>query len=140
MTRRRGTIDSMGFHPANLTFRFLLEITSLIGIFRLGLSVRDGYTGWAWGSGLTLLAMILWATFRVPGDESAKGDAPYAISGPLRIVLELLIFGLGTYGWFVSGPARVAWVNLAGLVAHHALSYDRFAWLLAPPQRNQGQT
>ncbi len=125
----------MGFHPVNLTFRFLLEVIALIGIFRLGLAFGDGLIGFAWGAGLTLLAMILWSTFRVPGDESAKDNAPFPIGGPVRLILELSIFGVGAWGWFVSGPDWVAWSNLVGLIVHHVVSYDRFAWLFAPAQR-----
>jgi hypothetical protein len=32
----------MGFHPVNLTFRFLLEIAGLVGLFRLGLDTGTG--------------------------------------------------------------------------------------------------
>lgn len=129
----------MGFHPANLTVRFILEVFSLIGIFRLGLTFSDGFGRWAWGAALTLTAMVFWAAFRVPGDESASGKAPYAIAGPVRLVLELAIFAVGVYGWFAAGPLWVAWANLAGLIAHHALSYDRIAWLFAPQQRRPNE-
>ena len=121
----------MGSHPVNLAFRFILEIVSLIGVFRLGLSLSSGVTGWVLGLAFTLAAMILWATFRVPGDESANGQAPYPVSGPIRMLIEVALFGAGAVGWFVAGPEWMAWSNLAGLTLHHVLSYDRIAWLLS---------
>jgi hypothetical protein len=79
---------------------------------------------------LTFVAMALWATFRVPGDASARGDAPYSVTGPARLVIELVVFGGGALGWFVAGPSWMAWAYLAALVLHHGLSYDRIGWLL----------
>jgi hypothetical protein len=120
----------MGFHPINLTFRFLLEITGLVGLFRLGLDTGTGAWRWALAGALTFVAMALWATFRVPGDASARGDAPYSVTGPVRLVIELVVFGGGALGWFVAGPSWMGWAYLAALVLHHGLSYDRIGWLL----------
>lgn len=120
----------MGFHPVNLTFRFLLEIVGLVGLFRLGLDTGTGAWRWVLAFAFTFAAMALWATFRVPGDASAKGEAPYSVSGPVRLVIELVVFGGGALGWFVAGPSWMSWTYLAALVLHHGLSYDRIGWLL----------
>jgi hypothetical protein len=119
----------MGFHPANLTFRFILEVVGLVGIFRLGLRAGNGALGWVLAVLFTLAAMTVWANFRVPGDASAKGDAPYAVAGPVRLGIESLVFAAGAFGWFISGPVWVAWSYLAGVALHHLLSYDRVIWL-----------
>jgi hypothetical protein len=119
----------MGFNPVNLTFRFLLEIIGLVGLFRLGLEVGTGLWRWVLAVGFTFAAMALWATFRVPGDRSAKGDAPYAVSGPVRLLIELVVFGVGAVGWFVAGPNWMAWAYVGALALHHLVSYDRIAWL-----------
>lgn len=74
--------------------------------------------------------MLVWPTYRVPGDASAKGNAPVAVSGKARLLIELLIFGGGAWGWFLAGPAWFAWTFLAGLVLHHVVSYDRVGWLM----------
>lgn len=120
----------MGFHPANLAFRFLLEVVGLIGSFRLGLAAAPGPWGWVLGLVVTIVAMALWANFRVRGDRSAKGDSPYPISGPVRILIEVTVFGAGALGWFASGPVWLAWSYVGALVTHHLLSYDRIGWLL----------
>lgn len=119
----------MGFHPANLAFRFVLEIISLVGLFRLGLTTGTEAVGWILGFLFTITGMVLWATFRVPGDRTASGEAPYPTTGPKRLFIELAVLGAGAAGWFLSGPSWVAWANLAGLVIHYVLSYDRIAWL-----------
>ncbi|MEX0795934.1 MAG: YrdB family protein [Acidimicrobiia bacterium] len=120
----------MGFNPVNLTFRFLLEIIGLIGLFRLGLELGTGLWRWVLAAGFTFAAMALWATFRVPGDRSARGEAPYSVSGPVRLLIELVVFGAGAFGWFVAGPNWMAWAYVAALAFHHIISYDRIAWLL----------
>lgn len=120
----------MGFNPINLTFRFLLEIIGLIGIFRLGLEIGTGLWRWVLAAGFTFAAMALWATFRVPGDRSAGGEAPYSVSGPVRLLIEAVIFGAGAVGWFVTGPDWMAWAYLSALALHHLISYDRIAWLV----------
>lgn len=120
----------MGFHPTNLAFRFVLEVVGLIGLVRLGLQAASGPWGWALGLSATLVAMTLWANFRVPGDRSAREDSPYAVSGPVRLLIEVAVLGAGVAGWFLGGPAWIAWSYLGALVAHHVLSYDRIGWLL----------
>jgi Protein of unknown function (DUF2568) len=120
----------MGFHPANLTFRFLLELASLVGLFRLGLAIGSEQFRWGMAVGFTLAGMLIWATYRVPGDESAKGTAPLAVSGVARLVIETVVFGFGALGWFLAGPIWFAWLNLSLLALHHIISFDRIAWLL----------
>jgi hypothetical protein len=70
--------------------------------------------------------MILWATYRVPGDGSANGEAPMAVNGRVRLAIELVVLGLGSFGWFVAGQTWVAWAYLALLLAHHLLSCRKF--------------
>lgn len=127
----------MGFHPINLSLRFVLELIGLAGLFRLGLSLGEGFGRWLLAFGLTFIAMALWASFRVPGDPSAKGDAPVPVNGRTRLVIELLVFGAGGFGWFVTGPRWLAWAYLVALVAHHLVSYDRIAWLMSVDRAGQ---
>lgn len=120
----------VGFNQTNLTFRFVLELVGLVGIFRLGLELGTGPWRWGLGLGLTLAAMVVWAVYRVPGDESASGGASYPVAGPVRLIIEVLVFAAGAVGWFMAGPPWMAWTYLGGLVLHHILSYDRLGWLL----------
>jgi hypothetical protein len=120
----------MGQNPLNLALRFILELAALAAI---------GYWGWTWGDGalryilaigLPLLAAALWGTFRVPGDASSSGNAPVAVPGLVRLLLELGFFAFATWGLYTSGATLLAWI-LGGLVLfHYLISYDRIRWLL----------
>ena len=88
---------------------------------------------------LTVLGLsALWATFRVPGDASASGGAPFAVAGPVRLGLELLVLlGAGVALAVTGSPG--AGLGLAGLVvAHYVATRDRVRWLLDDPARSDG--
>ncbi|MEU6227066.1 YrdB family protein [Streptomyces sp. NPDC047042] len=120
----------MGFRPAALAIRFLLELTAL-GSF--------GY--WAWKSlppslrwvgvvAAPLLAAVLWGVFATQGDPARSGDTVIATPGALRLVLELSIFFGAALALYVAG-ARTAGIVLAViLIGYHLASYDRVVWLL----------
>ena len=119
-----------GFHPANLVVRFLLEIAALIaagiGVYTLG----SGSISWVLGIGLPVVLAVCWGVFNVPGDRSRSGEAPVAVSGVVRLLLELLIFAIAVVlVSLVSATAAVALAVATGV--HYLLSFDRIRWLLA---------
>ena len=119
-----------GFHPANLAFRFVLEIAALIAIGVGAYNLASGFVAWILGIGLPVVVAVGWGTFNVPGDESRSGEAPVVVRGIVRLVLEILIFTTGVVLlWFVSPVA--AMVLGIGVVIHYLLSIDRIRWLLA---------
>lgn len=120
----------MGRAPLNLALRFLLEIAGLVAM---------GYWGWAQGGGVLryvlalgvpLVAAFCWGAFRVPGEAPASGGAPVAVPGPVRLLLELAVFGFATWGLADAGAPRAALVFGGAALLHYVLSYDRIAWLL----------
>ena len=118
-----------GFHPANLAFRFVLEIAALAAIGVGAYNLASGFFAWALGIGLPLVVAFGWGTFNVPGDESRSGKAPVVVPGVVRLVLELLFFTTAVaLLWFVSPIA--ATVLGVGVVIHYLLSIDRIRWLL----------
>ena len=88
---------------------------------------------------LTVLGLsALWATFRVPGDASASGGAPFAVPGPVRLGLELVVLLGAGVALAVTGSPGVG-LGLAGLVvAHYVATRDRVRWLLDDPARSDG--
>lgn len=117
----------MAQHPLNLTVRFILE---------LGILLALGIWGWTWDTGnwrfllaigLPLIAAVLWGTFRVPNDP---GRAPIAIPGWLRLMLELALFGLATWGLISAGATLAGWIFGGVTLVHYLISYDRILWLL----------
>lgn len=119
----RGSI-TVSQHPANLALRFLLELIALWGMGAGGWSVARPP---ALGLALPLLAAALWGVLRVPGDP---GDAPVAVPGGARLLLEALFFAAGVWGFARSGwPLGAAGFGAVVLV-HYAFSLDRVARLL----------
>jgi hypothetical protein len=125
-----------GYHPANLAFRFLLEVTALV---TLGVGVfAVAPIGFRWPVAILgpVIASTVWGTFNVPGDGSRSGRAPVAVSGPFRLVLEVIVLGTAVVVCFaVSVPLAIA---LGGATTvHYALSIDRIRWLLAEGAREE---
>ena len=122
----------VAYHPLNLIFRFVLEI--------LAVSVL-AFWGWAWGGslrwvfaiGVAATAMVVWAVFRAPGDKSS-GEGLVTVPGPVRLGIELTIFGLAILALFnahANSRADVLGLLLGiAVVIHYALSWDRIRWLL----------
>jgi hypothetical protein len=121
----------MGSNPANLAFRFMLELAAL-GVF--------GFWGWQQADnillkivlavGLPITAAVLWATFAVPNDPSRSGKAPVPVPGWLRLILELVFFVFAAWALFDLGFARAGLILAILVLIHYALSYDRLLWLL----------
>ncbi|MCB0206088.1 MAG: YrdB family protein [Caldilineae bacterium] len=120
----------MGQNPLNLAFRFLLEILALLAVGYWGWVEHTGLLRILLAVGLPVLAAVLWATFRVPGDASASGRAPVAVPGWLRLLLELGLFAAATWALFGAGAATAATIFGLAVVVHYAISYDRVLWLL----------
>jgi hypothetical protein len=123
----------MSKHPLNLALRFLLEVAGLAAL---------AYWGWAWGDpwrwplaiGLPLVAAVIWAMFRTPGDQSANQKAPMPVHGIIRLSIEMTFFGLAIVALFTAqanARAELFGTILTLLVIlHYILSWDRVMWLL----------
>lgn len=119
-----------GFHPANLAFRFVLEILALVAIGIGAYSLASGFLSWMLAIGLPLIAAAAWGTFNVPGDESRSGNAPVEIPGVARLGLELVVFSSAVVLLWSVWPAGAAVLGV-GVVIHYLLSLDRIRWLVA---------
>lgn len=119
----------MNLKEINLALRFFLEIGALVGVGYWGWQSYEGWLQYLTGIGLPLLMMSLWGTFAVPGDPSRSGNAPIPISGKLRLVLELAVFGFGLWAFYKSGQSKIALAMATLLVLHHLLYLDRLRWL-----------
>jgi hypothetical protein len=54
---------------------------------------------------MPLLAAVAWGTFRVPNDP---GNAPVAVRGPVRLLLEAAFFGLAVVALSSAGQQTLA--------------------------------
>ena len=121
-------VPVFGFHPANLAFRFVLEIATLIALGVGAYSVTSGPLAWVLAIAVPLVAAIVWGRFNVPGDESRSGEAPVAVRGSTRLLIEITTFATAVV--LVSFASLVAAGVLGAAVAiHYLLSLDRIRWL-----------
>lgn len=120
----------MGQHPLNLALRFILEMAALIAIGYWSWTRHEGVLRVAMAISLPLIAAVLWATFRVPGDTSSGAEPIVAVPGLLRLLLELALFSFATWGLYRSGAVNAAWALGGVTLFHYLFSYDRIWWLL----------
>lgn len=118
----------MATHPINLAFRFLLELGALTSYAYWGWTQHEGILRLLLAIGIPVIGATVWAVFRVPGEPA---EAPVAVSGKVRLLIELVIFGLAIF-LLSQADAQTAAIILALLViVHYALSYDRIMRFLA---------
>jgi hypothetical protein len=119
----------MSRHPFNLAVRFALEMVGLFAIGLWGWNQGDGAMRSVLALGLPVLAAVIWATFRVPGDSSSSGRAPVPVSGFVRLLIEIIFFDLAAWSLFTVQPI-FGWIFAIAVLVHYAASYDRVRWLL----------
>ena len=112
----------MSNNPINLALRFILELAGLAAMGYWGWTTHDGVGRYVWGFGLPVLAAAVWGVFRVPGDP---GDAPVAVSGVVRLLLEAAYFGGAVGLLYAAGRESAALILGVVVVLHYLASYDR---------------
>ncbi len=113
---------TMNTNPVNLAVRFLLEIAMLIALGLWGWDLTETWIRYITAVGLPLIAVVLWGIFRIPNDPK---PAPVAISGVLRLILELGLFALATWALYQLRYSNLALLMGVIVVLHYVISYDR---------------
>jgi hypothetical protein len=102
---------------ANLALRFLLELCVLLAVgywgFRTGRSTPAKI---GLGLGLPLLIAVIWGTLVAP-------NTPVELPTPLRVLVELVIFGAGVAALYPAERPRLAWVFAGLVVVNEVLLY-----------------
>ena len=81
----------------NLAFRFILEMVALVALLIWGFSLSDQLiVQLLLGLGTPALAMTIWGTFVSP-------KAPRRLDDPVRVGLELVVFGAGALAFVGAG-------------------------------------
>jgi hypothetical protein len=119
-----------GHHPANLALRFLLELCALIGMGRLGWQSANGASRWVLCLLIPGFFAVMWGVLAVPGDPSRSGNAPLAVRGWLRLLVEAGFFGFAAWAYFRTQAEALAVALIMLTCVHYALSVDRIRWLL----------
>ncbi|MGW6055928.1 YrdB family protein [Streptomyces sp. NPDC055189] len=120
----------LGYNPAVLGLRFVLEVTALVCFGYWAWRVSPGALRFVAVVAVPLLVAIAWGVFATPGDESRSGNTVVATAGALRLLLELAVFFGGAAALYAAGAHLPAVVLTVVLLAYHAVSLDRVAWLL----------
>ena len=121
----------MGSHPINLLFRFLLEMLAFVSIGFWAYQQSESWPGLVLAVLIPIGVAVIWGVFNVTNDPSRSGNAPVMVPGPIRLLLEVGIFGFAVWSLFDAGHARLSGI-LGGLVTlHYLLSFDRIKWLLS---------
>lgn len=115
----------------NLAVRFVLELVALVG---LGAAAWNGTTGafrWVVTLGLPVLAATVWGVFNVLDDPSRSGRAPVKVSGWIRLPIEVIVLGAGTFALrsAYGSPVAVGFAVVA--LAHYLASWSRVRWLVS---------
>ena len=81
----------------NLGLRFFLELAALVALLIWGFGASDELVvQLILGLGVPALAMVVWGTFVSP-------KAPRRLDDPIRVGVEIVIFGLGALALAASG-------------------------------------
>jgi Protein of unknown function (DUF2568) len=97
---------------ANLGLRFLLELALLAALAYWGWHER----GVALAILLPLLAAVVWGSFVAP-------KARFPVSVPVRLAIELTLFGLAVAGLFAAGADALAIAFAVAVVLSAAINY-----------------
>lgn len=92
---------------ANIVLRFLLELCALVALGYWGFKTGKGpIMKTLLGIGAPLVTAVVRATFGSPG-------APIPLSGPLHLILELVVFGLAAAALYAADilpwPGALGW-------------------------------
>jgi hypothetical protein len=108
-----------------LAVRFLLELAMWTGCGMLGWHLM----GIAGALLLTVGSMALWGVFGTPND-GVRRDPVVAVSGQVRLILELALFALAAWGIWAAWSRAAAETFLTVSVITYGLMWERFRWLL----------
>ncbi len=114
----------------NLILRFLLEISSLVIAGFWAWNIFDGLLRYLLLVLFPLLMATVWGVFNVKDDPSRSGKAPVEVSGLVRLMVELLIFGFATFCLFHLNLIIPATIFLSLIIFHYILSYKRLSWII----------
>jgi hypothetical protein len=120
----------MSKNPLNLALRFLLELAAISAFGAWGYSLSSSGLKYILAILMALLFALLWGVFAVRNDPSRSGKTVVSTPGPLRLILELLLFGAASWMLFRLDQVLMAIILAALVLLHYLLSWDRIAWLL----------
>jgi hypothetical protein len=130
---RTGHADDNGsaLPPVQAGLRFLVELAALVCWGVVGWNLGSGPMRWVLAGLLPILAAIIWISFRVPGDQSAGGDAPVSVPGIVRLFIEFDVLLGGAIFAILTGAQVLGSIVFIAVCVHYLLTIPRVRWLLA---------
>lgn len=101
---------------ANDGLRFVLELAVLAALAYWGFSEFGGVVQWVLGLGAPLLVAAVWGAFVAPKASRPTVD-------PVRLALEVTVFGSGVAALLAAGSTALALVFAALAAGHLALTF-----------------
>ena len=101
----------------NDVLRFFLELAALGSLAYWGFSEFDGVTQWLIGLGAPLLVAVVWGRFMSP-------KASHPTLDPVRLVIEMAVFGSGVAALFAADASVLAIVFAVLAALHLALTFE----------------
>jgi len=117
----------MSEKPLVVGLHAVLELAALVAVGYWGWATNDGVQRWVWAVAAPLLLGTLWAVFQAEAD----GVNPLvAVSGAVRLVLEVVLLGLAAALLYLAGQPAWSAVLAALVVLDYLLQRDRIGRLL----------
>ena len=120
----------MSKNPINLLLRFLLELMALIVTAMWGYSLSDSWTRILWAILFPLLFAAIWGIYAVKEDPSRSGKTVVPTPGPVRLLLELALFGVAAWMLIDLGYTLTGAIFGGVVLIHYVISLDRIVWLM----------
>ncbi len=119
---------SKGGSTVALALRFLIELLSLAAVAYWGFSTHsDLVDKLLFGIGLPVLMAAAWGIFRVDNDPK---KAPVRVPGTVRLLLEVIYFGLGVWGLYAAGQLVLALAFAFLVLISYWMLLGRLLWLV----------
>lgn len=120
----------MSKNPVNLLLRFLLELMALMVTAMWGYNLSDSWSRILWAILFPLLFAAIWGIYAVKEDPSRSGKTVVPTPGPIRLVLELALFGVATWMLIDLGYTLTGTIFGGVVLIHYLISLDRIVWLM----------
>lgn len=118
---------------ANLAIRFILEVVALVIYGVWGYHLTDSNLQIILAIAFPLGFAVLWGVFAVRGDPSRSGKTVVPTPGWIRLMLEIILFGVSVWMVFDLDYFLPGIIFGLLLVVHYAVSYERIVWLFKQP-------
>jgi len=120
----------MSKHPLNSLVRLLLEIAAISTFGLWAYHLTDHWVRILLAISLPILFATLWGVFAVRDDPSRSGKTVVPTPGPIRLILELVLFGSAAWMLLDLDYSLIALIFGLTVTIHYIISYDRISWLL----------